>query len=271
LPDEKFLVSQKKMRKLLNKGEVGAVVYVQKLQLQQPESVQSPALQQLLDQYRDVFAKPTTLPPERDIDHTIPLQAGAEIVNSRPYMLSHTQKDTMEALILQHLKNQVIRLSVSPYSSPAILVKKKDRSWRLCIDYRKLNKLTVKNKFPIPIIEDLLDELQGAKVFSRIDLRFGYHQIRMDPRDIPKTTFSTHQCHFEYVVMPFGLTNAPATFQTLMNQILHKFLRKFVLVFFDDILVYSSTEADHQAHLAQVLEVLRKHKLFAKLSKCVFA
>jgi hypothetical protein len=141
-------------------------------------------------------------------------------VNTRSYRLSHSKKDTMEALILQLLKNQVIKPSMSPYSSPAILVKKNDGTWRLCIYYRKLNKLTVKNKFPIPIIEDLLDELQGARIFSKIDLRSGYHQITMDPNDIPKTAFSTHQGHFEYVVMPFGLTNAPTTFQTLMNQVL---------------------------------------------------
>jgi DNA-binding NtrC family response regulator len=159
------------------------------------------------------------------------LKPGADIVNARPYNLSHFQKDTMEALILHLLKNQVIRPSVSSYSSPTILVKKKDGTWRLCIDYKKLKQLTVKNKFSIPVIEDLLDELQGTKLFSKIDLRSSYHQIIMDPRDIPKTTFSTHQGHFEYVVMPFGPTNAPTTFQTLMNQILQKYLRKFVLVF----------------------------------------
>jgi len=229
-----------------------------------------PSLQQLLDKYSDVFQEPTQLPPERDVDHKIPLLNGAEIVNSRPYRLSHGQKDTMESLILQLLKNQVIRPSVSPYSSPAILVKKKDGTWRLCIDYRKLNKLTVKNKYPIPVIEDLLDELHGAKIFSKIDFRSGYHQITMHMVDIPKTAFNTHQGHFEYVVMPFGLTNAPATFQTLMNQLLQKYLRKFILVFFDDILIYSKTNTEHEEHLEMVLKVLLSNQLYAKMSKCVF-
>jgi hypothetical protein len=258
------------MKSMLRKGDVGAVIYVQRLQMDDTSTSTPPALSALLVEYSDIFQEPTELPLEREVDHQIPLQPHDAIVNSRPYRLSFNQNDTMGSLILQLFKNKVIRPSVSPYSSPAILVKKKDDSWRLCIDYRKLNKLTVKNKYPIPIIEDLLDELHGAQIFSKIDLRSGYHQIRMQPRDIPKTAFSTHQGHFEYVVMPFGLTNAPATFQTLMNKLLHKYLRKFVLVFFDDILIYSKSVAEHQEHLQLVLELLRQNQLFAKHNKCVF-
>jgi hypothetical protein len=258
------------MKSMLRKGDVGAVIYVQRLQMDDTSTSTLPALSALLVEYSDIFQEPTELPLEREVDHQIPLQPHDAIVNSRPYRLSFNQNDTMGSLILQLFKNKVIRPSVSPYSSPAILVKKKDDSWRLCIDYRKLNKLTVKNKYPIPIIEDLLDELHGAQIFSKIDLRSGYHQIRMHPRDIPKTAFSTHQGHFEYVVMSFGLTNAPATFQTLMNKLLHKYLRKFVLVFFDDILIYSKSVAEHQEHLQLVLELLRQNQLFAKHNKCVF-
>ena len=186
-----------------------------------------------------------------------------KVVTQRSYRLPFHQKNALEELIQHMLTSQMIRPSLSPYSSPVIMVKKKDGTWRLCVDYRQLNANTVKNKYPIPIIEDLLDELYGAKTFSKIDLRSGYHQIRMKEADIQKTTFSTYLGHFEYVVMPFGLTNAPATFQSLMNSVLSQYLRKFALVFFDDILIYSSTLNDHVNHLRVVLEALRSNKLYA--------
>ncbi|KAJ4763928.1 polyprotein [Rhynchospora pubera] len=252
----------------------GSEVYIAHLFQVEPEGPQTktldPDILSLLKQYSDVFAEPHNLPPHRTIDHQIPLLPNTSPINQRPYRHSYFQKLELEKIIEELLANKFIQHSSSPFASPVILVKKKDQTWRMCIDYRKLNSCTEKNRYPIPMIEDLLDELNGSKVFSKLDLRAGYHQIRMHLVDIHKTAFKTHEGHYEFTVMPFGLTNAPATFQALMNQIFKPFLRKFVLVFFDDILIYSPDMQTHRQHLSQILALLRDAQLFAKQSKCEF-
>ena len=159
---------------------------------------------------------------------------------------------------------------MSPWSAPALFVSKKDGSMRMCIDYRKLNRATVKNKYPIPRIDDLFDQLKGSSFFSKINLRSGCHQVRIREQDIQKTAFGTPQGHYEFLVMPFGFTNAPAVFMDLMHRIFREYLDKFVIVFIDDILVYSKDEEEHKEHLGIVLQTLRDHQLFAKFSKCDF-
>lgn len=218
-----------------------------------PTDSASKQLSQLKAQFQHIFQEPNSLPPPRGLfDHTIPIEPHAKPVNIRPYRYPLRQRDVIETLVQEMLDKGVIQESNSPYGSQVVLVEKKDGTWRLCIDYRRLNEQTIKNKFPIPVLEELVDELAGAMIFSKIDLRFGYHQLRMHDDDIYKTAFKTHHGHFEYLVMPFGLTNAPASFQYWMNQVFKPLLRKCVLIFFDTILIYSKSLDDHWEHLRQV-------------------
>lgn len=229
-----------------------------------------PDMQKLLQEFSEVFHEPSSLPPIREVDHCISLKEGIEPINVRSYRYAYYQKEEIEKQVHDMLNADLIRPNTSPFSSPVLLVKKKDGNWRFCTDYRALNAATVKDRFPIPTVEDMLDELYGASYFTKLDLRAGYHQVRVNSPDIPKTAFRTHNGHYEYLVMPFGLCNAPSTFQAIMNSIFRPHLRKFILVFFDDILVYSPTWDKHLVHVKQTLAILKQQQFFVKASKCAF-
>jgi hypothetical protein len=226
---------------------------------------------EVIRKHQASFQEPTELPPSRAYDHQIPLLPGAVPVQKKPYRYAPTQKDELEAQIKEMLQKGVIQESHSPYASPVILVKKKDGGWRMCIDYRYLNALTEKNKYPLPVVDELLDELSGSQYFTKLDLRSGYHQIRLVPGEEYKTAFKTHHGHWEFKVMPFGLTNAPATFQAAMNSVFADLLRKGVLIFMDDILIYTSTLEQHKELLNKVFTILQDNKFYVKQSKCSFA
>jgi hypothetical protein len=196
----------------------------------------------VLKEFEDVFQEVPGLPPKRDINFSINIMPGAAPVSKAPYRMSTPELKELQLQLEELLNKGYIRPSVSPWGAPVLFVKKKDGMMRLCIDFRQLNKVTIKNKYPLPRIDDLFDQLKDAKVFSKIDLRSGYHQVRIKDEDISKTAFRTRYGHYEFTVVPFGLSNAPTVFMCLMNGVFRNYLDKFFIVFLDDILVYSKTK-----------------------------
>ncbi|XP_017979813.1 PREDICTED: RNA-directed DNA polymerase homolog [Theobroma cacao] len=225
----------------------------------------------IMGEFPNVFLKNLpSLSPNREIDFSIDLVPRTGSISKAPYRMALIELKELKEQLQKLLDKGFIRPSVSTWGAPLLFVKKKDGSVRLCIDYRELNKATMKNRYPLPRIDDLFDQLKGAQVFSKINLQSGYHQLKVRIEDVPKTAFCTRYGHYEFLDMPFELTNAPATFLDLMNRVYKPYLDKFVVVFIDDILVYSSNSADHKEHLRVVLKTLRQKQLFAKLKKCEF-
>ena len=221
-------------------------------------------------EFPKVFQEVPGLPPDREMEFAIDLVSGTAPISKAPYRMAPMELVELKKQLQELLDKGLIRPSVSPWGAPVLFVKKKDGSLRLCIHYRELNRVTGKNKYPLSRIDDLFDQLAGAVVFSKIDLRLGYHQLKIKPKDVPKTAFRTRYGHYEFLVLPFGLTNAPTYFTDLMNRVFHPYLDKFVVVFIDDILIYSKSREDHQEHLRTVLSTSAQRKLYTKLKKCHF-
>ena len=273
-PEQITMISLKGLKRAQRRGQIAEVyaVFVRPESAAKAVEEKDPAVRALLDKYRSVFppALPNELPPERGVAHRIELKPGSRPPPVRP--LHHqSSKDlaVFDEYIREGLANGTIRVSKSPYGAMALVVRKNDKT-RVVVDYRALNELTIKNKYPLPLMDELFDRVHGAKCFSKLDLRTGFHQIRMAEEDIEKTAFRTRYGSYEYLVLPMGLCNAPGTFMQLMNDTFRDMLDRSVLVFLDDILIFSKTREEHLQHLEAVLARLRDNKLYAKLSKCEF-
>lgn len=269
LPD--YLCSAFEIQDMLDAKMPVFRVDLRHLSVDPSSSHDSPELEALLNEFKAILSGlPDGLPPRRAQDHVIRMEPGSRPPASKIYNLSPAQLSELRATLKDLLDRGMIRPSESPFGAPILFVPKQDGGWRMCVDYRDLNRITVTNSFPLPRIDSILQQLQGAKFFTKLDLASGYHQIRMHPDSIERTAFKCKYGHFEYTVMPFGLKNAPATFQHVMNDTLAPFIDQFVTVYLDDILIYSKTAEEHLIHLRKVLAALRKNQFYCKRSKCLF-
>src|SRR4051812_1361738 len=230
----------------------------------------SPVAKSIVTEYQNVFPErlPQELPPKRDADLRINLIPGSTPPTRAPYRMSTVELAELKKQLDQLLESGFVKPSLSAYGAPVLFVRKKSGELRMCIDYRALNKITIKNSYGLPRIQELLDQIRGAKYFSTLDLNSGYHQLRVHEDDTSKTAFRTRYGLYEFTVVPFGLTGAPAAFMKFVQFLFHHLLDRSVVVFVDDILIYSKTESEHRHHVKEVLDILRKNRLYAKLSKC---
>ena len=274
------LLSSLQLKRELRKGRTAYLAVIRevleegtKLEIEGPTKEWKGRLIQVLEKHQKIFEPlPKGLPPERAIDHHIDLEPGARPPYLPTYHMSPLELAELKKQLAELIDMGYIQPSKSPYGAPVLFVPKKNGKLRMCVDYRALNKLTVKNRYPLPRIDELLDQLNGATIFTKLDCQQGYHQIRIsgDDGSIQRTAFRTRYGHYEWLVMPFGLTNAPATFQALMNNILRPYLDQFVVVYLDDICIYSKTPEEHLQHVDKVLALLEQHQLYIGLDKCAF-
>ncbi|KAG1393183.1 hypothetical protein G6F60_011646 [Rhizopus arrhizus] len=273
--DLAYVISKKQLQRYARKRLVEEVYLVHFTKPEQSTSERSAEADKLektiLDEFHDVFRNdlPPGLPPVRVVEHVIDT-GDANPINKPPFKMSPLELDELRRQLKELLTLGFIRPSSSPWGAPVLFVRKKDGTLRMCIDYRAVNALTRRLNTPLPRIDECLERLGGARYFSSIDLKSGYHQVRIKDEDVAKTAFNTRYGSYEFLVLPFGLTNSPPTFQKMMNAVLHDFIDKFVLVYLDDILIFSKTQEDHYKHLRLVMQRLRENKLYANPKKCVF-